>query len=156
MHTVPPEYADRIHVDQHGCWLWTAGLDSHGYAQARVNGRTRLMHRVIHEILVGVIPDHLEPDHTCRVRRCVNPKHLDLVTHRENVLRGEGVAAHAALATHCPAGHPYDGRNLVIFADGKRRCRVCRNERDKDWKKRSRRKQADHGDRLVGGGSSGV
>lgn len=141
MDTLPTRFASRIHADPEGCWLWTGPTDSHGYAQTRRDG---LIHRATYVEAKGPIPHTLELDHLCRVRHCVNPNHLEPVTHRENVLRGDGIAAIAAQATHCPAGHPYAGRNLVIFADGKRRCRACRLERDKEWKKKARRERHGH------------
>lgn len=133
---IPARFAARITVDRNGCWLWTGSLDTDGYANSRNDG---LVHRAVYRELIGPIPDGHELDHLCRVRNCVNPEHLEPVTHRENVLRGEGVAAIAARAVECPQGHPYSGRNLVVFADGKRRCRACRLERDKAWKRANRR-----------------
>lgn len=129
MLTVPTDYADRIDVTPAGCWEWTGSLDTHGYAQVKIDRRSHLVHRLLYVNLIGEPPAGTEFDHLCRTRHCVNPRHLDPVTHRENVLRGEGVAAKAARATHCPKGHPYSGDNLKVFADGKRRCRTCRNEK---------------------------
>lgn len=88
-------------------------------------------HRVVYEELVGPIPDGLMLDHLCRVRHCVNPEHLEPVTNRENVLRGEGHSAKAARATHCLKGHPYAGENLRILSNGWRRCRACHRERER-------------------------
>lgn len=45
-------------------------------------------HRLSYELFVGPIPDGYELDHLCRNRGCVNPAHLEAVTHRVNVLRG--------------------------------------------------------------------
>ena len=155
MQTLPPQLRDRLEVADTGCWLWTGGLDTYGYGQVKHAGRVRLVHRLVWTLLRGEPPADTEFDHLCRVRNCANPTHLDPVTHRENVLRGEGIGAIAAKATHCPQGHPYEGRNLVVFADGKRRCRICRNERDKDWKKRDRRRRSDD-PRPVGDGRQDV
>lgn len=127
MHTIPAIIANRIKVSESGCWEWTAGTDTHGYAQPCIEGRYQLLHRWTYATLVGPIPKGLELDHICRVRHCVNPAHLEPVTHRQNVLRGEGVAAIAARTTHCPEGHEYAGGNLIVYSDGKRRCRECRN-----------------------------
>src|SRR3546814_19356891 len=57
--------------------------------------RTRQAHRISYELCVGPIPEGMELDHLCRVRRCVNPAHMEPVTHRENVLRGEAGLARA-------------------------------------------------------------
>lgn len=52
-------------------------------------------HRVAYELEREPIPPGLEPDHLCKNRACVRPDHLELVTHRENVLRGDGFYAKA-------------------------------------------------------------
>jgi hypothetical protein len=70
-----------------GCWLWTGACNSTGYGQWGVNGRSRSVHRVAYEALVGPIPDGLTIDHLCRVRPCCNPEHLEPVTIAENTAR---------------------------------------------------------------------
>ena len=58
------------------------------------------------------------------------PEHLEPVTVRENLLRGEGPSALHAKKTHCPQGHPYAGDNLYIHPTrGLRYCRTCGRER---------------------------
>lgn len=69
------------------CWIWQL-TGSEGYGTTKVNGVSRAAHRVYYERDVGPIPDGLEIDHLCRVRRCCNPEHLEPVTHAENVRRG--------------------------------------------------------------------
>jgi hypothetical protein len=91
-----------------GCWLWTAATKSHGYgfvAIAKVEGRSilRQAHRVAYELTHGPIPDGLEIDHLCRVRNCVNPAHLEAVTHSENCRR-----AAVAWARDKAKGNPRD------------------------------------------------
>ncbi len=75
------------------CWLWKGGMTrGYGvYAVWRGNRyRNTRAHRVAYELTIGFIPVGLEIDHLCRVRNCVNPAHLEAVTHRENILRGIG------------------------------------------------------------------
>lgn len=73
-----------------GCWLWT-GATKNGYgAVYAAAGRSEPAHRVAYQLLVGPIPGGLVLDHLCRDRRCVNPEHLDPVTHAVNILRGTG------------------------------------------------------------------
>lgn len=115
-------------VTDNGCWEWTAYRTSRGYG--RFVGRSA--HRVVYETVVGHDADGLDLDHLCRNPSCVNPDHLEAVTHRENVLRGDGVAARHARANHCPQGHPYSGENLFIRStDGARMCRACSREQSK-------------------------
>ncbi|MFI1942236.1 HNH endonuclease signature motif containing protein [Streptomyces purpureus] len=109
------------------CWLWTKALDRHGYAEIKIDRRHYLAHRVSYELFVGPIPPGLVIDHLCRVRSCLNPAHLEPVTNRENVLRGEGLAAQNAAKAHCPQGHPYDEANTILRPSGSRRCRACHN-----------------------------
>ncbi len=107
------------------CWLWRAGKDHLGYGQIRRDGSHAKAHRVAYDLLVGPIPDGLELDHLCRVRNCVNPAHLEPVTHAENVRRGLSGQRQRA-KTHCPAGHPYDAENTYVAPRGDRGCRACR------------------------------
>lgn len=69
------------------CWLWTAGLFPEDYGCFKLDGKSRLTHRLSYEWLVGPIPDGLELDHLCRVRPCCNPDHLEPVTSAENIYR---------------------------------------------------------------------
>lgn len=81
----------KIKVADDGCWLWSGAPRELGYGQVRIGGRrgrTVAAHRLIYELAVGEIPVGLELDHLCRTRHCVNPRHLEAVTHRENVRRG--------------------------------------------------------------------
>lgn len=78
-------------ISESGCWVWQHRIDRTGYGRTRKGsgGTNRLAHRVAYENLVGPIPSGLELDHLCRVRACINPKHLEPVTRQENVLRGQ-------------------------------------------------------------------
>ncbi len=108
-----------------GCWLWTGTTNGVGYGQLWVEGRRVYAHRFSYELLVGLIPAGLQLDHLCRVRHCVRPDHLEPVTRRENILRGEAPSARCAAKTHCPAGHEYSPENTYVYR-GARQCRACR------------------------------
>ena len=75
------------------CWQWTAALDREGYGRFHWLGQNGLAHRIAYEMLIGPMPAGLEPDHLCRNRACVNPLHIEPVTHRENTLRGNSPVA---------------------------------------------------------------
>lgn len=80
----------KVHIGEEpkACWEW-CGCRSHGrYGSFRFEGRMRVAHRLAYEQWVGVIPDGMEIDHLCRNIICVNPEHLEAVTHQVNMQRG--------------------------------------------------------------------
>ena len=106
-----------------GCWEWTAGLFGNGYGHFWTSVRWVGAHRWAYEALVGPIPEGLELDHLCSNRKCVNPAHLEPVTHKENTLRGEGLAAQNAKKQACPkCGSPYV---IVGVKTQERVCKKC-------------------------------
>lgn len=109
-----------------GCWLWIAYTQPGGYGQFFYDGRMGLAHRWSYEHYVGPIPEGLTLDHLCRHPSCVNPEHLEPVTMRENVLRGNGVCAKQARQTHCKRGHEFDSANTHVRLRGTSLIRVCR------------------------------
>jgi hypothetical protein len=126
-----------------GCWLWTGSTGRGGYGQISSGAAKKhlLVHRVSYEIHVGPIPEGLTLDHLCRVRRCCNPTHLEPVTLRENVLRGETLAAANAAKGRCPQGHEYTPENTYVYRRG-RACRICSRARTAAWQKRNRKHRA--------------
>lgn len=122
-----------------GCWLWDASLRPDGYGQFSYKRRPRLAHRFSYEIYVGPIPPDLELDHKCRVRSCVNPDHLEPVTHRENIIRSPLVRKNGdewRRKTHCINGHPLSGDNLGYKDANKRhrRCKQCARDRARKYR----------------------
>jgi hypothetical protein len=119
-----------------GCWLWLGSISYDGYARARgPQGRLWQVHRLMYEHYLGKIPEGLVTDHLCRVRCCVNPRHLEIVSRAENVRRGISLSTHNRNKTHCPNGHPYAEGNLRISRgkDGclRRACKKCGNARSR-------------------------
>lgn len=113
-------------IDAGDCWEWTGYRDTQGYGGIWWDGRQWKAHRFIYTRLVGAIPVGLEPDHLCRNRGCVNPDHIELVTHQVNSLRSPTASSAVnARKTHCPRGHRYDGR----LGSGARYCRTCARAR---------------------------
>lgn len=124
---------------ENGCWQWVGQINAvHGYGYYN-----KLMaHRVSYEMHVALIPEGLVIDHLCRNRACVNPDHLEVVTQRENVLRGESPSAVAARRDACSNGHLYTPENLKVMTkpDGRlyRRCRTCSRARQAEYMARKR------------------
>ena len=114
------------------CWEWTARLSKWGYGNVTIGKHGDFAaHRVAYTLLIGPIPNDLEIDHLCRNRRCVNPDHHEIVTHRENSLRGYGPTAINFRKTHCIHGHELTPDNVRFAAHRptERECRTCWRER---------------------------
>lgn len=109
------------------CWEWD-NPDGNGYGSLVIEGKRVMAHRLAYELHVGPIPDGLSLDHLCRNRRCVNPAHLEPVTHRENVARGEAPTARVVRSNVCMKGHELTAENTIIRKGGGRRCRRCFND----------------------------
>jgi hypothetical protein len=106
----------------------------YGSVRARSLGikHTTRAHCVVYILSGHVIPEGKQLDHLCDVTLCVNPKHLEPVTVRENVLRGDTLTARNLAKTHCKQGHEFTPQNTYWQAKGtQRQCRTCRSERKK-------------------------
>ena len=114
-----------------GCWTWTACKNPDGYGKIGLEGDTIYAHRLAYLLCIGPIPLYLEVDHLCRNPACVNPSHLELVSHAENVRRGDNWSkGWERDVTHCPQGHEYTPDNLVKQGlSNKRKCKTCHRER---------------------------
>ena len=127
------------HIDKQedGCWLWTASKGDSGYGRFGIrSGMILRAHRFSYELYIGKIPKHLQLDHLCRVRHCVNPSHLEPVTMKENCGRG-----YWASRKECSKGHPYTAKNTYYGKAGNRACRACGCLRmKKQYQKRKSRK----------------
>lgn len=114
------------------CWLWTGPKTDQGYGEITlyVGGKNKCLkaHRAMYEELVGPIPEGLEPDHLCSVRPCVNPEHLEPVTHAENLARG-ATANWLGRRQVCAKGHDVSGANGRSAKGHGRRCKQCHRER---------------------------
>lgn len=129
---LPTRFWNKVEINSEtGCWEWIGAISTQTkYSAFHVgNGKRNTGHRYIMEFIHGRIDSKLHIDHLCRVRKCVNPEHLEIVTSRENNMRGYSLASLNAKKTHCPQGHKYD----VIKGSGGRSCRQCQRDQ-RQWK----------------------
>jgi hypothetical protein len=129
------------HKDE--CWEWSGLLGAKEYGRfyfPSVDSHKQVQvqaHRVSYLLFIGTIPEGLTIDHTCRNHRCVNPSHLEAVSNRENVLRGEGPTAVNARRTECRYGHPYTEDNTTRY-HGSRYCNECSRRWKREYAARQR------------------
>lgn len=123
-----------------GCWLWQGAIDAKGYGRVYDTPQTsRLAHRIMYVERRGPVPDGLTLDHLCRVTHCVNPDHLEPVTHRENCLRGVGPIPENAAKTHCVHGHEFTPENTYWRAPNRRACKACTAKLQREYQARKRK-----------------
>lgn len=67
------------------CWLWTGHANPKGYGRFHDGRRLVMVHRFAYEMVKGSIPPGNEVGHLCHVRNCVNPDHLQAMSHAANV-----------------------------------------------------------------------
>lgn len=127
-------------IDQSGgpaaCHQWTGALSEDGYglstcvpdAATKSGWRTVVAHRLAYLCVHGSIPDGLFLDHTCRNRACCNVAHLEVVTNRENVLRGK--THYGTFHADCKCKHGHDLTPDNVYAEG--RCKTCVKRRATD------------------------
>jgi hypothetical protein len=88
--------------DMPGCWLWMSHCDAKGYGQTAHEGKSIKAHRLSYLLHRGPIPSGFHVLHSCDTRSCVNPAHLFVGTHQDNmrdmVSKGRQTRNHGALS----------------------------------------------------------
>lgn len=130
------------------CWEWRGVRDRDGYGTFHVRcidascevSTTARAHRISYQVLKGSIAEGLTLDHLCRIKRCVNPGHLDPCASGENVARSpDTLASINRRKVTCPQGHFYD--MFLPSQSGTitwRSCRECRRRAQRDYARRRR------------------
>jgi hypothetical protein len=124
-----------------GCWQWTGHKNHGGYGTTSLGAiRHTPAHRAVYLLAIGPVGAELVLDHLCRNRACVNPAHLEPVTNKINLMRGETLPARYAARTHCNKGHPFSEANTATRAarGGSRKCRTCENQWIRESRARAR------------------
>jgi HNH endonuclease len=121
------------------CDPWPRALNSNGYGTVTLpGGRNTTAQRWTWEQHYGPIPEGFEVDHLCENRACVEITHLQLLTHRENTLKGSSPSAKAARATHCAQGHEFTDENTRwnhrTSGKTQRVCRICAAAASRAWR----------------------
>lgn len=118
---------DKVRIADNGCWEWQGSHDRRGYGMFHIGKRSANVtthivraHIFGYELFVGPVPPGLELDHLCKNTGCVNPAHVEAVSHAENMFRTRRES--------CIRGHS-DG---WIESTTQRYCLACRRERSKD------------------------
>jgi hypothetical protein len=126
-------------VPQGTCLVWAGASTRSGYGVAVYRGKQTTVHRVMYQLFHGAgIPEGMEVDHKCNTRNCINPDHLQLLTHQENMRVG------AERRSACRAGHEWNDDNtylaIVKRKQGgtreQRYCRICRAQHQADLRER--------------------
>ena len=127
-------------TNNNGCWIWQGTKRSNGYGVTVYKGTQTTTHRVMYQVVNGsLLGEGLEIDHTCNTRDCINPEHLEAVSHKENMARG------LARRQTCRNGHEWDDTNTYVKEVKRKQggtrmaryCRVCRANNQRDLRNRA-------------------
>lgn len=111
------------------CWYWRGSRGEQGHGRVKILGRAYPAHVVSFVLSGGIIPDGMELDHLCRTPECVNPTHVEPVTHRENVARGLAPIARQMAMETCLNGHSFSN----MTRRGRRNCRACARKYQREY-----------------------
>lgn len=134
--TLPDAALARLHasyiVETTGCWRWTRSKTTAGYGHFHVGGHYYQAHRLLYVLTRGPVTT-TAMDHLCRNRWCVNPAHLEPVSHRENIRRGRGTRLTPAKVREVrdavAAGGSYRAVGRAFGIDHSTVCRIVTGSR---------------------------
>lgn len=113
-----------IKVDKNGCWLYQGLIEFSGYGVLTFKGKSHKAHRLSYKIFIGEIKSNLFVCHKCDVRACINPDHLFLGTHEDN-MQDMVNKNRKFKPIVCAKGHEYTIENTLIQKGRWKKCREC-------------------------------
>jgi len=116
-----PDRITRMIRRTSSCWQWLGTTNNNRYGTVSVAGRVQMIHRVVYEDVRGPVPLKMTLDHLCRNRDCVNPAHLEPVTHAVNRRRSRSRVCGR------------DGSDYREYG-GVWRCPECTRRRQREWR----------------------
>ena len=127
------------------CWIWIGCRSRNGYGQFKADARRSFTRKIgphifAYEYFIGPVPDGFDVHHRCYNRACCSPLHIDVISHRDNMVDGNAstLASVNARKTHCKYGHPLTGDNMQVTSQGSRLCRTCNARRQREFQERRR------------------
>ncbi len=134
--TVRERIENQIEINIYNCWVWQGATNdgtANGYGNIKILGEKKLVHRVYWEIINGCIPKDMCVCHHCDNPPCINPEHLFLGTHTDNMRDKTNKGRHhSSKKQQCKHGHPFDENNTRISTHNnnkkQRVCRTCRKQ----------------------------
>ena len=131
---LPHRFTNKVFYPGNGCWEWKSTKDENGYGRFKIDSKTIHAHKYSYESFFGLMSISMESDHLCLNKSCVNPDHIEAVTHAENTKRAFPQKA------ICINGHIIDYSNTIQRSKGNSICKLCLHKSQAAYDKRRRAK----------------